>query len=57
MSFQDWTPVSWNKTGQRQKGVTKEQEINQARRRGEELETEKKFLGGQNKATKGGLCP
>ncbi|PFH31338.1 putative multiprotein bridging factor type 1 family transcriptional co-activator [Besnoitia besnoiti] len=53
---QDWEPVSWNKSGQRQKGVTKDQEINQALRRGDGVETEKKFLGGQNKATKGGLC-
>lgn len=56
-SFQDWTPVVLQKGGPSQKRVSKEQEINKARRAGETIETEKKFLGGRNKATKAGLCP
>ncbi|OEH79660.1 multiprotein-bridging factor 1b [Cyclospora cayetanensis] len=56
-NFQDWTPVVLQKGGGSQKRVTKEQEINKARRAGESIETEKKFLGGKNKATKSALIP
>lgn len=49
---QDWNQVVWKKSGSRPKGVTKEQDLNQARRKGEEIITEKKFLGGKNASTK-----
>ncbi|KAK6589286.1 multi bridging factor type 1 like transcriptional co-activator [Cryptosporidium xiaoi] len=52
MSGQDWEQVIWKKPGVRPKGVTKEQDLNQARRKGEEIITEKKFLGGRNASTK-----
>lgn len=55
-SFQDWTPVVLQKGGPSPKRTAKEQEINKARRAGAEIETEKKFLGGCNRATKTGLC-
>ncbi|XP_055388911.1 uncharacterized protein LOC129617953 [Condylostylus longicornis] len=52
MSHQDWTPVVINKTVKKGTGTASEQEINQARRRGDQVDTVKKFMGGQNKATK-----
>ncbi|KAL8433812.1 hypothetical protein Efla_005399 [Eimeria flavescens] len=55
--FQDWTPVVLQKGSPSPKRTAKEQEINKARRAGEEIETEKKFLGGCNKATKGKILP
>ncbi|EKX74419.1 multiprotein bridging factor type, putative [Theileria equi strain WA] len=51
-SYQDWKPVVWVKN-ESVKGPNKEAALNKARRSGVELETQKKFLGGQNKATKG----
>ncbi|GIX61942.1 multiprotein bridging factor type 1, putative [Babesia caballi] len=50
-SHQDWTPVVWAKK-ENYKGPQKEAALNKARRAGEEIATEKKFLGGQNKSTK-----
>ncbi|KAK2195827.1 bifunctional Lambda repressor-like [Babesia duncani] len=50
-SHQDWTPVVWKKN-ERATGQQKEAVINKARREGSAVETEKKFLGGQNRATK-----
>ncbi|CDJ41784.1 multiprotein bridging factor type 1, putative [Eimeria tenella] len=56
--FQDWTPVVLQKTSPGGgKRVSKEAEVNKARRAGEVIETEKKFLGGRNKTTKAGLIP
>ncbi|KAH8739868.1 multiprotein bridging factor type 1 like transcriptional co-activator [Cryptosporidium ryanae] len=52
MSGQDWEQVVWKKPGVRPKGVTKEQDLNQARRKGEEIITEKRFFGGKNTSTK-----
>eukprot|EP00922_Rhytidocystis_sp_ex-Travisia-forbesii_P019976 GHVS01029472.1.p1 GENE.GHVS01029472.1~~GHVS01029472.1.p1 ORF type:complete len:216 (+),score=42.01 GHVS01029472.1:42-689(+) len=55
-SHQDWNTVTWSKSNSRDKNMTKEQEVNVARRKGESIDTEKKFLGGQNKAAKN-ICP
>jgi len=55
MAHQDWTPVVLNKTA-KSKGLTREQEVNIARRKGEETDSIKKFLGGQNKSSKH-VCP
>ncbi|CDI77241.1 multiprotein bridging factor type 1, putative [Eimeria acervulina] len=56
-NFQDWTPVTLQKTSPGGRRVAKEQEINKARRAGDAVETEKKFLGGQNRTTKANLIP
>lgn len=56
-NFQDWTPVVLTKSRVSPKSANREKEVNKARRAGEEIETEKKFLGGKNKATKTALCP
>ncbi|KAL7068833.1 multiprotein bridging factor 1 domain-containing protein [Cryptosporidium serpentis] len=50
--YQDWNTVVWNKGSTRTKGVSKEQDLNIARRKGEEVVTEKKFFGGKNTSTK-----
>jgi len=57
MSFQDWAPVTWQKTKPTGAKAADPKVVNQARRAGDEIETEKKFLGGQNRTTKGALCP
>ena len=41
-NFQDWTPVTLQKTSPGGRRVAKEQEINKARRAGDAVETEKK---------------
>ncbi|UKJ88559.1 multiprotein bridging factor type 1 [Theileria orientalis] len=56
MSYQDWKPVVWTKT-EKYNGPNKEAALNKARRSGVEVETQKKFLGGQNKTTKSFLPP
>ncbi|XP_955532.1 multiprotein bridging factor (type 1), putative [Theileria annulata] len=56
MSYQDWKPVVWTKH-ENFKGPNKESALNKARRAGVELDTQKKFLGGQNKTTKSFLPP
>lgn len=56
MSHQDWETVTWTKTGSSGGGADKHQkDVNSARQRGEAVATEKKFLGGQNKSTKGAI--
>ncbi|CDR96219.1 multiprotein bridging factor type 1, putative [Babesia bigemina] len=50
-SHQDWTPVVWAKR-ESYKGAHKEAALNKARRAGEDIATEKKFLGGQNRSSK-----
>lgn len=54
MSHQDWTPVIISKN--QKTGPIKDKDLNVARRKGENIVTEKKFLGGTNKATKN-VCP
>lgn len=47
-NFQDWTPVTFQKTSPGGRRVVKEQEVNKARRAGEVIETEKKCAQGVN---------
>eukprot|EP00922_Rhytidocystis_sp_ex-Travisia-forbesii_P006301 GHVS01009133.1.p1 GENE.GHVS01009133.1~~GHVS01009133.1.p1 ORF type:complete len:148 (+),score=20.64 GHVS01009133.1:138-581(+) len=55
-THQDWNTVTWSKGNAKDKNMSNEQEVNVARRKGEAIETEKKFLGGQNRAAKN-ICP
>ncbi|EDO05107.1 putative multiprotein bridging factor type 1 [Babesia bovis T2Bo] len=50
-SHQDWTPVVWSKKDNC-RGPQRKAALNDARRTGEDISTEKKFLGGLNKSTK-----
>ena len=52
MSFQDWTPVTLKKVEKKPKAVIRKEEVIQAIRKGQPIETSKKFLGGTNKSTK-----
>uniref|UniRef100_A0A0G4FKA3 HTH cro/C1-type domain-containing protein n=1 Tax=Chromera velia CCMP2878 TaxID=1169474 RepID=A0A0G4FKA3_9ALVE len=56
MSHQDWGTVTWDKRRPTGAKASDTKAVNSALRKGEAVSTEKKFLGGQNKATKGGLC-
>jgi putative transcription factor len=47
---QDWGEVSWDKRGQKQKGETKEQQVNRAQRSGAQVVTETKYGAGKNSA-------
>lgn len=57
MSHQDWGTVTWDKRRPVGQKATDTKVVNAALRRGEAVVTEKKFLGGQNKASKNALCP
>ena len=46
---QDWTNVSWNKIGAKEKGTTKQQNLANAKRRGHAITTKKKYNAGTNK--------
>eukprot|EP00918_Siedleckia_nematoides_P034347 GHVU01074678.1.p1 GENE.GHVU01074678.1~~GHVU01074678.1.p1 ORF type:complete len:150 (+),score=43.63 GHVU01074678.1:189-638(+) len=47
---QDWDVVTFNKSNDRYKGLKSDQKINEAERRGDAVEVQRKYHGGQNKA-------
>ncbi|CEL92813.1 unnamed protein product [Vitrella brassicaformis CCMP3155] len=47
---QDWETVTWSKTKPSGSKASDAKVVNQARRAGDEVDTVKKFMGGQNRA-------
>src|SRR5690349_18532647 len=52
MATNDWNEVSWDKRGTKQKGETREQQVNRAVRSGANVTTEVKYGAGKNAAAR-----